>query len=126
MPAAAAIYARISSDPEGDMLGVTRQVTDCRALAERRGWRVVGTYIDDDVSAYKGKPRPQYRRMLDDMRAGAVDAVVVWDLDRLHRRPKELEEFFELCEAAGITSLASVSGDVDLATHDGQFTARIL
>src|SRR5450759_2307721 len=40
MPTAAAIYARISSDPEGDMLGVTRQVTDCRALAERRGWRV--------------------------------------------------------------------------------------
>ena len=77
MPAAAAIYARISSDPEGTMLGVTRQVTDCRALAERRGWRVADTYIDDDVSAYKGKPRPQYRRMLDDMRAGAVDAVVV-------------------------------------------------
>jgi hypothetical protein len=53
--------------------------------------------------------------MLEDLTAGIVDAVVVWDLDRLHRRPKELEEFFELCESAGITSLASVSGDVDLA-----------
>jgi DNA invertase Pin-like site-specific DNA recombinase len=126
MPAAAAIYARISSDPEGDMLGVTRQVTDCRALAERRGWRVADTYIDDDVSAYKSKPRPQYRRMLDDMRAGAVDAVVVWHLDRLHRHPKELEEVFEVTAAAGITSLASVTGDTDLSTHDGQFLARIL
>jgi site-specific DNA recombinase len=126
MPAAAAIYARISSDPEGDMLGVTRQVTDCRALAERRGWRVADTYIDDDVSAYKGKPRPQYRRMLDDMRAGAVDAVVVWHLDRLHRNPKELEEFFEVCDAAMVSALASVSGVTDLSTDDGRLMARIM
>jgi site-specific DNA recombinase len=117
MPTAAAIYARISSDPEGDMLGVTRQVDDCRALAERRGWHVVDSYVDDDVSAYKGKPRPQYRRMLDDMRAGVVDAVLVWHLDRLHRHPKELEEFFEVCDAAGISALASVTGDTDLSTH---------
>jgi len=34
------ISRSVESDPEGDMLGVTRQVTDCRALAERRGWRV--------------------------------------------------------------------------------------
>jgi site-specific DNA recombinase len=126
MPTAAAIYARISSDPEGDMLGVSRQVTDCRALAERRAWPVLDTYIDDDTSAYKGKPRRQYRRMLDDMRAGAVDAVVVWHLDRLHRQPKELEEFFEVCDAAGISALASVTGDTDLSTHDGRFLARIL
>src|SRR5450756_1379502 len=126
MPAAAAIYARISSDPEGTMLGVTRQVTDCRALAERRGWHVADTYIDDDVSAYKGKPRPQYRRMLDDMRAGAVDAVVVWHLDRLHRNPKELEEFFEVCDAARVSALASVSGVTDLSTDDGRLMARIM
>ena len=52
--------------------------------------------------------------MLDDIRAGAVDAVVVWHLDRLHRQPKELEEFFEVCDAAGLTALASVTGDIDL------------
>jgi len=122
----AAIYARISSDRDGDQLGVRRQLGDCEALAARRGWEVAGRYVDDDVSAYSGRVRPEYRRMLEDLTGGIVDAVVVWDLDRLHRRPKELEEFFELCESAGITSLASVSGDVDLATHDGQFTARIL
>jgi len=64
--------------------------------------------------------------MLDDLRGGFLDAVVVWDADRLHRQPKELEEFFEVCKEAGVTRLASVSGDIDLATHDGQFLARIL
>lgn len=126
MPTAAAVYARISSDPEGDLLGVSRQVRDCRGLAERRGWPVRDVYVDDDRSAYSGKVRPAYRRMLDDIRGGAIDAVVVWHLDRLHRQPKELEEFFEACDAAKVTALASVTGDTDLSTHDGRFLARIL
>ena len=103
-----------------------RQVEDCERLVARQGWQVEERYVDDDVSAYSGKPRPAYRRMLDDLRGGHLDAVVVWDLDRLHRQPRELEEFFDLCKAARVSKLASVSGDVDLSTHDGQFLARIL
>lgn len=122
----AAIYARISSDRDGSQLGVKRQVEDCEDLAKRRGWHIADRYVDDDVSAYSGRTRPEYRRMLDDLTAGVVNAVVVWHLDRLHRQPKELEEFFEVCERAAIRDLASVTGDVDLSTHDGQFMARIL
>jgi len=121
----AAIYARISSDRDGDLLGVRRQVEDCERLIERKGWEVAERYLDDDVSAYKERVRPAYRQMLDDVRGGFLDAVV-WDADRLHRQPKELEEFFEVCKDAGVTRLASVSGDIDLAAHDGQFLARIL
>src|SRR5579871_4761609 len=115
----AAVYARISDDREGLALGVSRQVQDCRRLAEQRGWRVAEVYVDNDASAWRGRSRPEYRRLLEDVKSGVVDAVVVWALDRLHRAPRELEEFFEVCDAAGVTALASVSGDVDLGTHDG-------
>jgi len=125
MPRAAAIYARISQDREANLLGVTRQIDDCTADAARRGWPVAEVYVDDDVSAYSGKHRPAYRRMLEDIRDSRIDAVVVWNLDRLHRHPKELEEFFEVCATAGVSQLASVSGDVDLSTGEGQFYARI-
>ena len=126
MPSAAAIYCRISEDPSGEGLGVKRQEADCRALAERKGWPIGGLYVDNDVGAWSGKRRPEYRRLLEDLKAGAVDAVIVWHLDRLTRRPIELEEFFETCDAAGVRHLACVTGDVDLSTHDGQFMARIL
>jgi DNA invertase Pin-like site-specific DNA recombinase len=122
----AAIYARISEDRDGDQLGVHRQISDCEQLAAARGWTITESYVDDDISAYNGKPRPEYRRMLADITGGAVDAVVVWHLDRLHRQPRELEEFFDVCERAGGVALATVSGDVDLATHDGRFHARIM
>jgi site-specific DNA recombinase len=126
VPAAAAIYARISSDPEHTSLGVKRQIADCETYAGHRGWPIHDVYVDDDRSAYSGRVRPAYRRMLTDIADGAVDAVVVWHLDRLHRQPRELEEFFEVCDRAGLRSMASLSGDIDLATHDGRFLARIL
>jgi DNA invertase Pin-like site-specific DNA recombinase len=126
MATAAAIYARISSDREGLQLGVLRQIEDCQALADRRGWHVAKVYTDDDVSAYTGKPRPAYQQLLADLRRGERDAVIVWNLDRLHRQPKELEEFFEICDATKVTDLASVAGDVDLSSDDGRFLARIL
>lgn len=107
-------------------MGVSRQLEDCNQLAKLRGWAVAETYLDDDVSAYSGRPRPQYERMLDDLRTGSINAVLVYHLDRLHRQPKELEEFFEVCKEAGVDDLATVTGRIDLADPDGQFQARIL
>lgn len=125
-PRAAALYCRISQDGEGSRLGVKRQEQDCRELAERRGWPVAAVFVDNDVSAYSGKKRPQYRAMLAAVEQGDIDAVIVWHLDRLTRRPVELEDFFDVCDKAGLKHMACVSGDIDLSTHDGQFHGRIL
>jgi DNA invertase Pin-like site-specific DNA recombinase len=122
----AGIYARISSDREGDGLGVARQIEDCELLAERKGWRVVEQYVDDDVSAWSGRRRPEYARSLADLEAGTINGLLVYDLDRLHRQPSELESFIDLCQRLRLTNVASVSGDIDLTTADGQFQARIL
>jgi DNA invertase Pin-like site-specific DNA recombinase len=107
-------------------VGVARQMHDCARLAERMGWRVAEHYVDDDVSAWSGKRRPEYARMLADLEAGTIGGLLVYDLDRLHRQPSELEAFIDLCQRLGLTNVASVSGDIDLTTADGQFQARIL
>ncbi|MDX6284933.1 MAG: site-specific recombinase [Frankiales bacterium] len=122
----AAIYARISSDQEGGGLGVARQVEDCQRLAADLGWPVTDTYVDNDISAYSGKARPEYRRMLADITDRAVDAVIVYHVDRLTRRPIELEEFVEALDEAQIRNMRFVVGDVDIGTGDGLLVARIL
>jgi len=123
---AAAVYARISQDRSGQELGVRRQLEDCRAEADRRGWQVVEEYVDDDMSAYSGKTRPQYERMLADLAEGRRDAVIVWHMDRLHRRPAELERFVDTCVRAGVRDVVTLSGDIDLAKGDGLLMARLL
>jgi DNA invertase Pin-like site-specific DNA recombinase len=121
----AAIYTRISSDEGGDRLGVERQRRKCRALARERGWTVAHEFEDDDRSAFSGKPRPEYERMLRMVQAGEVGAVVAYDDDRLHRpRPTELEEFIALVESTGAKVL-TVSGELDYATAGGRMLARI-
>jgi len=64
--------------------------------------------------------------MLRDLKEGTRDAVIVYHQDRLVRQPRELEEFFDVCDAAGITKLASVSGDLDLGNDQDRFFARML
>jgi site-specific DNA recombinase len=108
------------------MLGVTRQLADCTAVAMAKGWPIAEHYCDDDLSAYSGKARPAYRRLLQDLRDRRIDGVVVYALDRLHRQPRELEEFLDVCLASNVTHLANATGEVDLGTDDGQLFARIL
>lgn len=124
----AAIYARISSDDEGSGAGVDRQVADCTSLCVARGWSVDSShvYVDNDISASTGRHRPGYERLLASVSAGELDAVVAYHLDRITRRPVELEQFLDTCQLANLAHFATVTGDFDLGSDDARFTARIL
>jgi site-specific DNA recombinase len=119
------MYLRQSKDLNGNELAVSRQREDCLKLCAERGWADPVEYLDNNVSANnRHKSRPQFRRMLADIEAGLLHGVVVWDLDRLYRQPRELEDFIDLADDHHLV-LATVTGDVDLATDNGRLFARI-
>jgi site-specific DNA recombinase len=121
------IYTRISQDRGGDELGVERQRADCQELADRFGYEVVRVFTDNDLSAYAGKPRPQYSDMLENyVRTGHVAVVIAWHPDRLHRHPRELEAWIDACELTGVIVRTVKAGEYDLSTPAGQMNARIL
>ncbi|MFC3505047.1 recombinase family protein [Micromonospora krabiensis] len=122
----AAVYVRISRDREGAGLGLARQEADCRELAARHGLTVAQVYADNDLSAYSRKPRPAYRRMLDDIATARLDAVLAWHTDRLHRSPTELEEYISACEPRGVPTFTVKAGPLDLSTPSGRMVARQL
>jgi site-specific DNA recombinase len=123
---AAAIYVRISRDRAGAGLGVERQETECRALADRLGWQVTQVYCDNDISAFSGRRRPGYERMLADIKDGRIIAVIAWHPDRLHRRAAELERYITLCEAQQVDNQTVTAGMWDLSTASGRMVARQL
>lgn len=128
-PSRAAIYCRISLDRRGEGYGVERQERACRELAAQRGWTVGEVYIDNDISAHSGKPRPEWERLLSDIAAGRVDGLIAWHLDRILRRVIELERVVTVLEASPIKNLQVAfvkSVDVDLTTASGRMMARIL
>jgi DNA invertase Pin-like site-specific DNA recombinase len=122
-----AVYARISKDDDDRALGVGRQMADCQAIAAVRRWLVAEPYSDNDFSAFKTQVRrPAFERMLQDLQAGALDGVVVYDLDRLARQPADLERLITIFDSRPGLRFATVQGDVDLMSSDGRTMARVL
>src|SRR5215216_1448324 len=117
-----AAYLRLSLDWEGKGLGIERQREDCEKIAARLGVQITDWYIDNSVGASRRSKskgnRPEYRRLLADIEAGYISTVIIWMEDRLHRQVIELAEFLKVCEAAGVTRITSVGGELDLSDPD--------
>lgn len=119
------VYLRQSLDRANTGAAVDRQREDCLKLCAERGWEVVRTFVDNDVSASSRKPRPAYVEMLKALRNGEAEVLIAWHVDRLTRKITDLEELIELSQATGLR-IATVTGDLDLSTDAGRLVGRIL
>jgi DNA invertase Pin-like site-specific DNA recombinase len=134
--ARAGIYLRISyaragevkdgAARKGEVLGVDKQRPPSLALCERLGWQVVEEYVDPNDSAYSGRPRKAWRRLMEDVKAGKIDAIVAWHPDRLTRQPKENEELIDLVDRYGVQVATAMAGEHDLASPSGRLHFRML
>jgi site-specific DNA recombinase len=124
-PLRAFTYARQSKDHDA---GIGRQQEDTDGLADRRGYVIPegGRFADNDVSASKeNRKRPDYERMMARIRNGECDVLVITYMDRLYRRPIELEHIIPEIEKAGVLIATVYEGDMDLRTDTGQLQARV-
>ena len=141
-------YVRISDDEwikdakTGEMRlsekGITRQKEDITALAGRLDGTVTTLYPENDTSAYKKRRirlpngrsvwrvyRPEFRRMLADYEDGKIDGIIFYDIDRLARQPRDLEDLIDLVEYYK-RPVETVTGAIDLRTSNGRAMARVL
>lgn len=136
-PKNAALLVRISDDRDGEGAGVGRQERDSRTLADRLGWTIGPTFVENDTSAYKRRAttlpdgstglrvhRPQFRALLDAIRLGQVDGLLAYHLDRVARDPRDLEDLIDVVEQTRIP-VESVTGSLRLATDADITMARI-
>lgn len=94
-------------------------------MAQRLGLTITEVFTDNDLSAYSGKQRSGYLAMLDRIRKGDVHAVLAWHEDRLHRSPRELEDYIDVCQPSGVVTQFVQAGELDLTSASGRMTARI-
>jgi DNA invertase Pin-like site-specific DNA recombinase len=116
-----ALYARVSTlngqNPE-------MQLAELREYASRRGWHVVGEYVDLGVSGSK-ESRPELNRMMKDAHARKFDALICWKLDRLGRSLKHLVTTIEDLAAYGV-SFACLRDNLDLSTPSGRLMMHVI
>ena len=79
MAGRAAIYTRLSKDRLEER-SREDQEADCPALCAIKGFTVVTVHTDLESGYRRSARRPGYEARLEDLRAGAVDVVVIWKL----------------------------------------------
>lgn len=122
---AAGIYCRISLASDGDTTKTDDQERICRELCQRKGWRVFEVYADHSKSAWQpNRKRPAFDKMLADVEAGLINAIVVYHGDRLYRTHEDLLKLINLARTRGV-KLASPVGERDLGNYDDQFVLEI-
>jgi DNA invertase Pin-like site-specific DNA recombinase len=116
----AALYARVSTHAgqNPDM-----QLAELREYCARRGWEVVGEYVDAGISGARER-RPELDQMLVICRRRQVEAVVVYRYDRFARSLRQLVNALEEFRTLGI-EFVSIHEGVDTSTPNGRLVFGI-
>src|SRR6266542_6695153 len=95
----AAIYARVSTANQGQ--DPTMQTRQLEEYCHRRGWQIVGCYVDTGVSGSK-ESRPKLDKLMADAHRRRFEVVAVWTFDRFARSVSHLLRALEMFKALGI------------------------
>lgn len=112
-----AIYLRVSHRDSLDGKSLDVQEAACREKCAARGWIVVGVYQDEAKSATSMR-RPELKRLLADVKARGIQAVVVYELDRAFRNLRDQLNTWHDFQAAGV-ALHAVIDQIDTTTPEG-------
>jgi site-specific DNA recombinase len=125
-----AIYTRKSSDEglEQDFNSLAAQREACEAFIRSQtgeGWRLSKAHYDDGGLSGGTLERAGLQRLLDDIRQGLVDVVVVYKVDRLTRSLADFAKMVDIFDANGV-SLVAVTQQFNTTSSMGRLTLNVL
>src|SRR5204862_2519668 len=125
-----AIYTRKSSEEgleqEFNSLHAQREASEAYIRSQRHeGWVVVPTAYDDGGFSGGNLERPGLQRLLADVRAGRIDVIVTYKVDRLTRSLADFARVIEIFDAHHV-SFVSVTQQFNTTTSMGRLTLNVL
>jgi site-specific DNA recombinase len=125
-----AIYTRVSTDQglEQDFNSLDAQYDASQAYIRSQahaGWSLLRDKYDDGGFSGGNTDRPALQRLLEDVRAGRVDVIVVYKVDRLTRSLADFAKLVELFDRHSV-SFVSVTQQFNTTTSMGRLTLNVL
>jgi site-specific DNA recombinase len=125
-----AIYTRVSTDQglEQDFNSLDAQYDASQAYIRSQahaGWSLLQAKYDDGGFSGGNTDRPALQRLLKDVRAGKVDVIVVYKVDRLTRSLVDFAKLVELFDRHNV-SFVSVTQQFNTTTSMGRLTLNVL
>jgi len=125
-----AIYTRVSTDQrlEQDFNSLDAQYDASQAYIRSQahaGWTPIRNKYDDGGFSGGDTDRPALQRLLADVRAGKIDVIVVYKVDRLTRSLADFAKLVELFDQHNV-SFVSVTQHFNTTTSMGRLTLNVL
>ena len=125
-----AIYTRVSTDQklEQDFNSLDAQYDASQAYIRSQahaGWTLLRGKYDDGGFSGGDTDRPALQRLLEDVRAGKIDVIVVYKVDRLTRSLSDFAKLVELFDKHNV-SFVSVTQQFNTTTSMGRLTLNVL
>ena len=129
-PVHCAIYTRVSTDHgfDQDFNSLDAQHEAAQAYIRSQahaGWTLIRARYDDGGYSGGSTERPALQRLLADVRAGKIDVIVVYKVDRLTRSLADFAKLVELFDAHA-ASFVSVTQQFNTTTSMGRLTLNVL
>lgn len=96
-----AIYARVSTEEQVKGYSLQTQLESCQTYAKEHGYIVIETFADDYTGAVMD--RPALNKLRDLIASETINAVIVYDVDRLARKSAYQVLIEEEFKRAGVT-----------------------
>ncbi len=120
----AALYIRVSTQEQAlEGYSLDAQQGKLEKYAEYQGYNIYGIYRDEGFSA-STIHRPALLQLINAVKSGLVNIVIIYKLDRLSRRVKDVLELVDLFEKYNVT-LFSLSENIDLSSPFGRAALKI-
>jgi DNA invertase Pin-like site-specific DNA recombinase len=116
-------YVRVSTEMQVERDALQNQIQALEGYGAAHGL-TLRIYKDEGISA-KDTDRPDLQRLLADVRAGRVRAVLVTKLDRISRSLVDLLDLMRLFEQHGV-KFVSLRDNIDTSGPVGRFMLHIL
>src|SRR5712675_750215 len=129
-PVRCAIYTRVSTehglDQEFNSLDAQYDAASAYIKSQAHaGWTLIRPRYDDGGYSGGSTDRPDLQRLLDDIRSGKLDVIVVYKVDRLTRSLADFAKLVELFDAHSV-SFVSVTQQFNTTTSMGRLTLNVL
>ncbi|HRF07916.1 MAG TPA: recombinase family protein [Xanthobacteraceae bacterium] len=125
-----AVYTRKSTDHnlELEFNSLDAQREACEAYIKSQaheGWRLIPTKYDDGGHSGASLERPAVQQLMEDVRAGKVDVIVVYKIDRLTRSLTDFAKLVEIFDQQSV-SFVSITQSFNTTTSMGRLTLNVL
>jgi site-specific DNA recombinase len=125
-----AIHTRKSAernlDLEFNSLDAQREACEAYIKSQaHEGWRLVPTHYDDGAFSGASLNRSALQQLLDEVKAGRIDTIVVYKVDRLTRSLSDFAKLVELFDQHSV-SFVSVTQSFNTTNSMGRLTLNVL